>query len=81
MKWEAEGRKGLLWIAKRKGSKKERLLACRKKQLSSAVRKAFYKSNCFGLQKRPVFQFMQSQPIKKSLFSAQQNFNFPPHPN
>ena len=39
------------------------------------------KGNVFDRRKRPTFQLMHDQPIKKSLFSAQQNSNFPPHPN
>ena len=34
-----------------------------------------------GGQKEQPFQLMQSQLIKKNLFSAQQNSNFPPRPN
>ena len=35
----------------------------------------------FWVTKKQRFQFVQSQPIKKSFFSAHKNFNFPPHPN
>ena len=45
----------MLWIAKRKGSEKERLLACRKKQLSSAVRKVFYKRKRFCFTEKAFF--------------------------
>ena len=36
---------------------------------------------CFGCEKGLFFQLMKSHSIKKGFFSAQQNFNFPPHPN
>ena len=46
-----------------------------------AIRKGLSKWIAFGLRKRATFRLMQSQPIKKSFFSAQQDYNFPPHPN
>ena len=39
------------------------------------------KGNSFDRRKRPIFQLMQSLPIKKSFFSAQQSSSFPPRPN
>ena len=42
---------------------------------------AYSNRQCFGCEKDLLFQLMQSQPIKKSFFSAQRGNNFPPHPN
>ena len=46
-----------------------------------AIRKGLSKWIAFGLRKRATFRLMQNQPIKKSFFSAQQNFNLAPRPN
>ena len=60
----------------------EKRLVCGKASLLSAVRKVFYKKETFLFcEKGLFFQLMQSQPIKKNLFSARKNFNFPLHPN
>ena len=58
-------------------------LRCRLRKLAAFEDSKMACSNrqCFGCEKGLFFQLMKSHPIKNSLFSAQQNFNFAPHPN
>ena len=58
-------------------------LRCRLRKLAAFEDSKMACSNrqCFGCEKGLFFQLMKSRSIKKGFFSAQQNFNFPPHPN
>ena len=60
---------------------KESFFACGKKLLLSAVRKVFCKRKRFCFAEKAFLIHARATDIKKSLFSAHQNFNFPPHPN
>ena len=65
--------KGFLHIKRRllrtvKSRSNERCFGCENERLLREKRKAFCKRKLFGLQKRVGLQFMQSYPIKKSIF-------------
>ena len=58
-------------------------LWCRLRKLAAFEDSKMACSNSRGFvcEKSLFFQLMKSPLIKKSLFSAHQNLNFPPHPN
>ena len=68
MEWEAEGGKGLLWVAVKKVCAKEKLLVYGNDKFLRTEKKGLCKSKALGLCKKAAFSIPAKSTDKEKLF-------------